>query len=86
MKRRPKKVEIVWKDHHACIQEGEATDPEKLAPQIWRSTGYLVSQNGTMVEIVRDLSDDGSTAVDGALRIMRDCIISPDNLKKQPEV
>ena len=83
MKKRPKKVEIVWKDHHACIQEGEPTDPEKLAPQVWRSTGYLVSQNAIMVEIVRDISDDGSTAIDGALRIMRDCIISPDILKKK---
>lgn len=83
MRKKPKRIEVVWKDHHACVLEGEPTDPEKLAPQIWRSTGYLVSKNAIMVEIVRDISDDGSNSVDGALRIMRDCIISPESLKPE---
>lgn len=83
-KRKP--VTIVWRDHHACVLEGEPTEPDKLIPQIWRSVGFLVSQNDHMVEIVRDVSDDGSNQVDGALRIMRDCILSPDNLSKKKEV
>lgn len=82
-RRKPKVVTVVWEDHHERDGQGDVTEAEALKPFVWESTGYLVQENETMVELVRDISHDPAVPDIGAsMRIMKKCILSRSDQRK----
>jgi len=79
---KPRKIEVDWLDHHERHGQGEALTPDNLKPMLWRSRGYLVGENETLIEVVRDISLDPDVADFGAsMRIMKSCIVRRSDKK-----
>jgi hypothetical protein len=79
---KPKKITVTWLDHHERGGQGEATTPDNLKPMLWTSIGFLVSENDTMLELVRDISADKDvTDVGASLRIMKNSIVTRSDRK-----
>lgn len=79
----PRKVEVTWLDHHDWSKDQvPITAPEELEPMIWKSTGYLVSENDTMLELVRDWPmSKGVTDIGAPLRILKSSIVKRSDKK-----
>ena len=66
-----KKIEVHWEDHHEKDGTADPTDPKHLKPVVWETRGYLVSDNGDMIEVSRDITKTPDTYSIGApVRIM----------------
>jgi hypothetical protein len=82
---KPKKIEVVWEDHHERDGQGASLLPHELKPMLWRSVGYLVAENDTMIELARDVSADRDvTDVGASLRLLKSSIISRSDQKRPP--
>ncbi len=71
---KPKKIEVVWEDHHENNDWTEPTDEHRLAPQLIRTRGFLVQENDQMIEVARDIYVGGE-GIGSPLRIMKKCIV-----------
>ena len=77
-----KKIEITWLDHCERDGQGPILGHAELKPMTWKSCGYLVTENETMIELVRDVSADKDvTDVGASLRIMKNSIIKRSDRK-----
>jgi hypothetical protein len=85
MPRKPRKIEVIWEDHHERDGQGASLLPHELKPMLWKSVGYLVAENDAMVEIARDLSASGDvTDVGASLRLLKSSIVKRSDKKTPP--
>jgi len=79
---KPKKIEVDWHDHHERHGQGAALTKTELKPMVWRTRGYLVSENDELIEVVRDISLDPDVTDHGAsMRIIKKNIIKRSDRK-----
>jgi hypothetical protein len=77
-----KRIEVTWEDHHERDGQGASLLPHELKPMAWKSTGYLVAENDTMIELARDISADRDvTDVGASLRLLKVNIIKRSDQK-----
>lgn len=73
---KPRRIEVIWEDHHERDGQGAALSTAELSPMLWKSTGYLVAENDSMLELARDISANKDvTDVGASLRIMKKNIV-----------
>lgn len=71
---KPRKITVVWEDHHENAEWTEATEQSQLSPLIVETRGWLVQENKAMIEVARDVYKTGS-GIGSPLRIMKKCIL-----------
>lgn len=76
--RRYPRIEVIWEDHHSD-EFDEWTEPssaEELTPVLIQTSGYLVGESDSTIEISRDADHDQNDGSIGApIRILKKCIV-----------